>query len=631
MGDFAIDEECRGNRIVENIMSEKEYLPVRLSHLLRYCSVGAVVRGPDYLLSVMDITHWTDRAGNMAAEEITYVEQVKSALGITQVLRKPPVAQERDSGEIDGTCVPAVRFPLWMSCPRCGLLHYKPWHGLAKEEVPRCHETNTKKCLNRPRLEQVPWVLVHECGHLTDVPWHFLAHREAVTADQKQCGADWAQAYLRLSNTKRKKRKLRCGRCAATSTFDDRIPISYGGKWQQPWLSLPAEELDQPASILEINDARVHSPVTSNALVIPPESRIRKGSVVDRVYSTSQFRREIEQAKTPLAKKSVFQRIARELRCTVEDIKEALIEIDRGYPLYGDEITVGLLLESEYLALMGELPDLAEDEDFVPRHFTEKWKSLISTIDEKSKLGAIIKSIDQLVAVSRLKEIMVMTAFQRMNGKMVPPDISGNSDWLPALELYGEGIFFSISEDALAVWESNPIIVERAEQLRRRFVKANMNFGPSQSELIVNPRFILLHTLSHLLIRQLESQAGYPAASLKERIYSAKGSDLAMAGILIYVAVPDIVGSLGGLAELAAPQRFLRLISSVFDHAQWCSIDPVCAEHEGQGPHLLNRAACHACSLVPEPSCVYGNVLLDRAFIKGDIARELPSFLSYQE
>lgn len=610
-------------------MSDKEFLPVRLSHLLRHCSVGAVVRGPEYLMSVMDITYWTDRNGEVAAEEIPYVEQVKSALGISEVLRKPPVAQERDNGEIDGVCVPAVRFPLWMSCPRCGLLHYQPWRGLAKDEHPHCDETDVKKCSKRPkhpRLDQVPWVLVHEEGHLTDVPWHYLAHREAVTAEQKQCKADWQQPYLGMS-PKGKKRRLRCSRCKANAVFNDRLPIQYEGKWQQPWLSQPAMELDQMAFIVEINDARVHSPVTANALVIPPESRIRKGSVVDRLYSTSQLRKRIKQAKVPLAKKSVFQAIARDLRCSVNELKEALTEIERGYPLYGAEITQGLLLESEYQALMGELPDLAEDEDFVPRHYSKEWKLLLSTIDKKSKVRAIVQSIDELVAVNRLKEIMVMTGFQRLNGKIVPPDILGHSDWLPALELYGEGIFFNFSEEALAKWELHPKVIERATQLKRRFVQANMNFP---QEPIVDPRFIFLHSLSHLLIRQLESQAGYPASSLKERIYSGKGAGAPMAGILIYVAVPDVVGSLGGLAELAEPQRFLRLISSVFDHADWCSIDPVCSEHEGHGPGLLNRSACHACSLVPEPSCAYENVLLDRIFVKGDIDKDIPSFLSFQ-
>lgn len=149
-----------------------------------------------------------------------------------------------------------------------------------------------------------------------------------------------------------------------------------------------------------------------------------------------------------------------------------------------------------------------------------------------------------------------------------------------------------------------------------------------EHEFVVTQRFLFLHTIAHILIRQLETNAGYPAASLKERIYCKSGRD-AMSGILIYVAVPDIVGSLGGLAELAEPKRLLPLMVSVFDQAEWCSLDPVCSEHDGQGPQLLNRAACHACALVPEPSCAYGNVLLDRTFIKGDLREKIPSFLQH--
>ena len=63
--------------------------------------------------------------------------------------------------------------------------------------------------------------------------------------------------------------------------------------------------------------------------------------------------------------------------------------------------------------------------------------------------------------------------------------------------------------------------------------------------------------------------------------------------------------------ELAKPERFLRLLNGAFEAATWCSLDPVCSEQEGHGPDLLNRAACHACALVPETSCPYGNVLLD--------------------
>ena len=95
--------------------------------------------------------------------------------------------------------------------------------------------------------------------------------------------------------------------------------------------------------------------------------------------------------------------------------------------------------------------------------------------------------------------------------------------------------------------------------------------------------------------------------------------------------MPDVAGSLGGLAELAAPERLLPLLCRVFDHADWCSLDPVCAEHQGQGPALLNRAACHACTLIPEPCCAFGNVLLDRTFIKGNRETALPGLLDRVE
>ncbi|QIW15687.1 hypothetical protein A4G20_04750 [Pasteurellaceae bacterium RH1A] len=143
---------------------------------------------------------------------------------------------------------------------------------------------------------------------------------------------------------------------------------------------------------------------------------------------------------------------------------------------------------------------------------------------------------------------------------------------------------------------------------------------------------MLLHALSHQFIRLLESKAGYPAASLKERIYSYLGKDdsAPMAGILIYTSVPDVSGTLGGLAELAEPKRLLALLTQAFEKVNWCSLDPICSEHEGQGPKQLNKAACHACQLLPETSCCYGNILLDRIFIKGN-GQDIPFILDEVE
>jgi hypothetical protein len=137
----------------------------------------------------------------------------------------------------------------------------------------------------------------------------------------------------------------------------------------------------------------------------------------------------------------------------------------------------------------------------------------------------------------------------------------------------------------------------------------------------------LLHTIAHLLIRELEITAGYPAAALKERIYSSRSQK--MAGILVYTAVPDIIGSLGGIVESGEPKQFIKILSGVFKHADWCSLDPICTEHEGQGPGWLNRAACHACALIPEPSCEYNNMFLDRVFIKGSEKLDIPKFTEF--
>ena len=185
-------------------------------------------------------------------------------------------------------------------------------------------------------------------------------------------------------------------------------------------------------------------------------------------------------------------------------------------------------------------------------------------------------------------------------GRRVSPDVTGESGWLPAAELYGEGVFFTLDEAWLQRWESDPAVRERAGVVAERYRQRQA----AAEDVDVSPRFLLCHTLAHVLIRQLDAEAGYPAASLKERIYCREGAQ-PMAGILIYVAVADEEGSLGGLVELARPRRFLRLLAGAFEAADWCSLDPVCAGQDGHGPDLLNRAACHACALVPETSCAY--------------------------
>lgn len=602
-------------------MSDKRLIPVRLSHLLRHCSVGALVRGPDYLLVVRDTREWVDRSGASTGRVIPYVEQVKSAMDIDSDLREPPIASVTSKG-IQGYCIPANIFPAWMRClnPKCGALHYKPWRSEDDFKY-------TCRVCSKGRLEQVPWVMAHEEGHLADVPWHYLTHRNAVTPEQKNCKHIWDSPYIHLQHHGNGILKLRCTRCKTVSDFNPNELLPFKQN-RQPWLSSRPDNIEVLGEILEVNDTRLHLSVTQNALVIPPESRVRRGTVVDKLYASSEKLNKVQQAKTNLQKRQALRQISRDLQCTQEELESAILELENGYPLYGKQITKGLLLESEYAALTDSIPDLSDDEDFVPRHLTNEWRELILKQEKDSQLYKIGNLIDILVAVDRLKEIMVLKGFQRLSREkaIVPPDIDGETDWLPALELFGEGLFFTFKESTLRKWESQPNAQSRAKEMAKRYVSSGFSFEPDVS---VSPRFLLLHTLAHMLIKELESHAGYPAASLKERIYCSSVLDNPMAGILIYVAVPDVVGSLGGLSEQAKPQRILGLLCRVFDHAEWCSLDPVCSEHEGQGPGLLNKAACHACALIPEPCCAYGNVLLDRLFVRGDRVNGMRPILDF--
>ena len=600
-----------------------ELIPVRLSHLLGHSGVGAMVRGEQGLVVVQDTRHWTDRQDNPAGEPIPYVERARVALGIAQELRAPPVAKKLANGQPDGVCVPALRFPTWMRCPACDALCRRPWRHDQPEQAPRC---DNRKCKRQPKLEQVTWALAHPKGYLADLPWHWLAHRNARQPEQRACKArDTLQLVERGYY---EGRIVRCDTCKAENRFNGNEWMKFGQNRMQPWtkddLVLSEEGVTAgnagEARVLAINDARIYQPVTVLALVIPPESRIRRGTVVDRLYRNSSDRRRIDRARTSLAKKGALKTLANIYRCTTADIKDALADIARDYPLYGETLTPGQLRESEFKAFLEALPDRREDEDLVTHDRSNEWHKLELEADLNADVRHVVRGIRHLVRVDRLKEVKVFKGFTRLHEKeIVPPDISGKSGWLPATELYGEGLFLALDEARLEAWEQTAAVKARLKPLLRRYAESG-RAAPNP----LTARFVLLHTLSHLLMRQIESEGGYPAASLLERIYCSRASQ-PMAAILIYVAVHDLAGSLGGLAELGEPRRFLGILLRALEHARWCSLDPVCSEHEGQGPELLNRAACHACALLPEPACEYGNILLDRGFIKGDEASSLPA------
>jgi hypothetical protein len=107
--------------------------------------------------------------------------------------------------------------------------------------------------------------------------------------------------------------------------------------------------------------------------------------------------------------------------------------------------------------------------------------------------------------------------------------------------------------------------------------------------------YFLLHSLSHLLLTAVSLECGYPASSIRERVYALDAGY----GILLYTGTPDAEGTLGGLVETG--RQIDRHLHAALELGRLCSNDPVCAQHDPQSQHecrFLHGAACHGCLLI---------------------------------
>ena len=185
---------------------------------------------------------------------------------------------------------------------------------------------------------------------------------------------------------------------------------------------------------------------------------------------------------------------------------------------------------------------------------------------------------------------------------------------MPANEVYGEGLFFQFDDNKIDEW-----IEQNKDILNNRFTRFFFREIDSQSQgagikqKIKNNGFkhFLIHSFSHLMMRELEFSCGYPTASLKERLYISENTEMPMSGTLIYTAEGS-EGSMGGLVSQGETEKIMEIILKGLNRSLDCSSDPLCWESDGQGIFDLNLSACFSCSLVSETACEELNLGLDR-------------------
>lgn len=224
--------------------------------------------------------------------------------------------------------------------------------------------------------------------------------------------------------------------------------------------------------------------------------------------------------------------------------------------------------------------------------------------------------------VHRLREVAAQLSFTRFEA--ITPDAEGELElgvqpamlarevsWLPAVENRGEGVFVAFKHDAIDAWARRSDVIARGKLLLRAFDRWRAEHRQSRREFPGLP-YLMLHSLSHLLLTAVALECGYPASSLRERVYAGQAGY----GILVYTGSSDAEGTLGGLVE--AGRRITEHLDTALDGGKLCSNDPVCAEHDPDNEQVrrfLLGAACHGCLLISETSCEQHNDFLDRALV----------------
>ncbi|MEU1462574.1 DUF1998 domain-containing protein [Streptomyces sp. NPDC005727] len=596
-------------------------LRVRQAQTVLPFGVGAVIDVQGESFVAAGIEAWPSLKTPIASDRLA------ARLDVTGFYAAPHTLNDRyDSPDRPG--VPYVRFPGWLFCGACRAMIRFLREDEKPGEPPVC-----TSCAAAPRLTPMRFVRICPGGHLDDVDWWYWAHSKLPPEARAACSEEkqaWKARRLSFRVADRasglEALSVRCGAsrqdgtpCGAERDLLD-ILGPQGGRCmaRNPWQRRNENaSCGQQVHIVQRTAGNVYYPVVYSALDIPrsaePPRAEQDAAEAVRAHDCWNFL--LKALGKPSA--DAFRAAIKEDTEAPDSLIDQLVAEATGAPAPtppagGPDARKTDLSRDEWYAFDAvHLPEPTSE-------FAIRRGGLGLAGETEEPWVTLDAHIGGVVLADRLREVRALTGFRRHSpgGTLVPADTSGTRRWLPATEVYGEGIVLTLDEERLIAWENDPRV-----QAHVLGVRADLDASFRGDQLAetaggeLSPRFILLHTLAHLLIRQLSFDSGYTTASLRERVYGRPEYD--QRGLLIYTAAGDAEGTLGGLVRQGEAPHFAETLIRMLEAAAWCSADPLCAEHTGQGFGNLNRAACHACTLLPETSCQTGNTLLDRALVVG--------------
>lgn len=628
----------------------------RPSALLYTYGVGAIIDLPQFSVMPSGLDDW-DRI--YARRPIVPVIDEPRLLDIVRMHLGPQVRQLRafpwqpslnpfakEGGDLG---VAARVFPQWLRCTGCDYLgplstfEYVNTHpfrpdlaGFFHTGCPgRAKRATTGKTARgggrKPRRSPaVParYLLACPNGHLDEFPYDLWVHRfepcpKAPVPTLKLDDANLGQGVTTV---------VRCEACQGARGMNEArqapattLPLCRG---RHPHLDAFDPACGAPTTLMILGASNLWFPSTQSVLVMPRTQEQAKGDIADGLretvspvslskYATQPgFIRDLaQQAGVDLAElgdDEVVDVVARALapKSTRAELTERLTTWD---PVE--------LLRPEWRYLQ------------TPALFSQQENASGLMVTECQVDPAMPPGIARVIAVDRMKRVNAVVGFTRidqmdrvsdLSTRLVKMTRNDRPTWVPATEDRGEGVFLQLDEPTVATWEAqvqaSPLWqahrTAHRRNYRRRFSATAARVDPDTR--LPTPRYWLVHTLAHVLLREMAMHCGYGAASLTERLYAwpESGGREPAAGLLICTTAGDSDGTLGGLVALSDPARLRSLVTAALRRAARCSSDPICAVRTPHDPEdFLHGAACHCCTFASETSCERSNRFLDRRFM----------------
>lgn len=648
----AIADEMLHDDAVLDPLSDVEESPknrakvgsARPSSLLYTYGPGAIMDLPGFSVMPAGLEDWEPiwkrREHIPTIVEPRLLDVVRLHLG-PQVdsLRPFPWQPTRGSMSKEGADlgIPSRVFPQWLRCTGCDYLGpltrftYTNTHPFRPDLAQFTHKScpgRTGKSRKDSPAVPAQHLLTCSNGHLDEFPYNLWAHKGRRCAKAESPDLKMADANLGKSVGS----TIRCTQCGKSRGMAEaqgavgrsKLPQTCRGR--HPHLNAFDAECNAQPALIMMGASNLWFASTQSIIVMPRTDAEDKAVLADQL-------RGLPTDITPFADQlPVVRAIASagqvDLTSVTDDDLAAAIKTALAPPDSEEE-------RQEKLAKWDPIELLVPEWRYLqkPALFPQQQNNTGLMVTEKQRGNDLTPLVNRVVAVNKMKKVNAVLGFTRLDemdrvndlaSRLVKLTRNGKPKWVPATEDRGEGVFLQLDLTVVAAWEQT--ILQTAlwkahreaheRNFTRRFSETAKQVDPDTR--LPAPRYWLLHTFSHTLIREMAMYCGYGAASLTERIYgwTASPSRDAAAGLLICTTASDSEGTLGGLVALAEPSKLQSLVLSALRRAARCSSDPLCAMRTPSDPEdFLHGAACHCCSFASETSCEKANRFLDRRLL----------------